>query len=325
MPGAPIISSTNTVSIPDLILEHRDLFACPNCRASLRLDGSDLVCHQCGASYRISEEGIPLLFCPTEGWTDGRDVTRIVKQFYHVNPLPNYDDLNSRDNLSEKINKGIVARLLDEHIPVGSLVLQVGCGTGQLANFLGLSWKRKVFGADLCLNSLRLAAGFRDRFSVNHAAFLQMNLFRPAFRERIFDVVICNGVLDHTADPVKGLRSLATLVKPGGIIVIGLYNRIGRLRQMFADKYKRPYESKHSFSETIQWIESSGFEFLMTIPKISSEPLSPDEKPFEPHSKGTSITRFLAEVEMLLKGGVDAGQFIVIGRKIVSDHGMKIE
>ncbi len=60
----------------------------------------------------------------------------------------------------------------------------------------------------------------------------------------------------------------------------------------------------------------------MTIPKISPEPFSPDEKRFEPHSKGSSITRFLAELEMLLKSGIDGALFVVIGRKKI---GMKIE
>ena len=256
--------------------------------------------------------------------------SEIVKEFCQINPSPNYDDLDSRESLSEKANRGIVARLLDEHIPVGSLVLEVGCGTGQLTNFLGLSWKRKVFGADMCLNSLRLAKEFRDRFSINHAAFLQMNLFRPGFRENTFDVVICSGVLPHTGDPLGGFRSVARLVKPGGVILIGLYNKIGGLPSDFrrwmlrfsGEKYKHQHESKHTFSEAIQWLESSGFEFLMTIPKISPEPFSPDEKPFEPHSKGSSITRFLAEVEILLKGGVADALFVVIGRKKI---GMKIE
>jgi 2-polyprenyl-3-methyl-5-hydroxy-6-metoxy-1,4-benzoquinol methylase len=110
------------------------------------------------------------------------------------------------------------------------------------------------------------------------AAFLQMNLFRPAFRKASFDLVICNRVLHHTGDPARGFRSLARLIKPGGHIIIGLYNRIGRLttdlrrfllnkfgdslrcldahmrdkslnesrkRAWFMDQYKHPHESKH--------------------------------------------------------------------------------
>ncbi len=330
------------------LVEHLELLACPNCRGALRLGGSEFACKACGASYPVSEDGIPLLFLPNEGRTDREDLTQIVKTFYEANPFPNYDEVDSRESLARKASRGIFARLLDEQIPAGSLVLEVGCGTGQLTNFLGLSWKRKVFGADMCLNSLRLAKGFRDRFSVNQAAFLQMNLFRPCFVDNRLDVVICSGVLHHTGDPLGGFRSLARLVKPGGVLLIGLYNKIGRLptdfrrwifrnlgdgfsflddhmrnknynearkRAWFMDQYKHPHESKHTFSEAIEWFESSGFQFLMTIPKIGSEPFTANEKLFERHSKGTRMSRFLTEVEMLMTGGRDGALFITIGRK----------
>src|ERR1017187_5641223 len=142
--------------IADLFEENKEILACPSCRAPIRFSRPAMACEACGATYPFSEEGIPLLFCPNEGWTGHTDVTEAVKAFYEVNPFPNYDDLDSRESLAEKANRGIFARLLDEQIPIGALVLEVACGTGQLTNFLGQSWKRKVFGADLCLNSLRL-------------------------------------------------------------------------------------------------------------------------------------------------------------------------
>src|SRR4029077_6580167 len=107
----------------------------------------------CGAIYPFSEEGIPLLFCPNEGWTDRKDVTDAVKAFYEQYPFPNYDDVDSRESLAEKASRGTFARLLDEQIPFGSMVLDVACGTGQMTNFLGQSWKRKIIGTDICLNS----------------------------------------------------------------------------------------------------------------------------------------------------------------------------
>src|SRR5262249_6344110 len=99
----------------------------------------------------------------------------------------------------------------------------------QLANFLAASGPRCVFGTDISISSLRLAKSFRDRWNVRNAAFIQMNLFKPCFRNNVFDVVVCNGVLHHTGGPVEGFRSLVSLVRPGGIIVIGLYNRIARI------------------------------------------------------------------------------------------------
>jgi len=332
----------------DLILEHLSILACPACGAELEPAPREIGCSQCRARYPIGDEGIPLLFCPNEGWTDRRDVTDMVKSFYEENPFPNYDDLDSRESLARKARQGVFARLLDQQIPAGSLVLEAGCGTGQLTNFLGLSWKRKVFGSDVCLNSLRLAHGFRERYSIHHTGFLQMNLFRPVFRPETFDVVICNGVLHHTGDPAGGFRSLARLVKPGGVILFGLYNWIGRLttdlrrhlfrglgskvnfldghlrnknynearkRAWFMDQYRHPHESKHPYSEALQWLESEGFQYLLSIPKVDGSPFSPEEKLFEPHDRGSRWTRLMTEVEMLMGGGVDGALYITIGRK----------
>ena len=48
---------------------------------------------------------------------------------------------------------------MNEQIPFNVNVLEVGCGTGQLTNYLGLA-SRNVFGTDMCLNSLKLAEVF---------------------------------------------------------------------------------------------------------------------------------------------------------------------
>src|SRR5262245_13608261 len=102
-------------------------------------------------------DGIPNLFIPTNPDADHRDWTEIVKEFYEETPFPNYDRIDSRQVLEAKARRGLFAALLDEQMPADSLVFEAGCGTGQLSNFLGMSWKRKVFAGDICLNSLRLA------------------------------------------------------------------------------------------------------------------------------------------------------------------------
>ncbi len=329
----------------DLIVKNLEMFACPKCGGTLRLDGEQLSCKNCNALYP-SDNGIPLLFHPHDPADQKRDVTDVVKSFYEKNPFPNYDDFDTSESLAEKANKGVFARLLDEQIPFGSRVIECGCGTGQLSNFLGLRWGRTVFGTDLCLNSLRLAKGFRDRCNIKNAGFLQMNLFRPAFQEGVFDVVISNGVLHHTSDPFGGFKSISRMVKPGGHIIIGLYNTIGRLptdfrrflfrmsgdrlrflddhmrnktynearkRAWFMDQYKHPHESKHSYTEVVEWYESNGFEFVSSIPKADFGNFSQEEKLFEAHDSGTGMSRFLTQAGMMFTG--DGGLFIIIGRK----------
>jgi 2-polyprenyl-3-methyl-5-hydroxy-6-metoxy-1,4-benzoquinol methylase/uncharacterized protein YbaR (Trm112 family) len=322
-----------------------DIYICPVCNQELALEGPEIRCQACRTSFPM-DNAIPLLFAPADGET--RRVTEVVKAFYEENPFPNYDDLDSSESLIEKANRGIFARLLDEQIPMEARVLEVGCGTGQLTNFLGISPGREVYGSDMCLNSLRLAKSFRDKSGIRNSNFVQMNLFKPAFRPSTFDIVISNGVLHHTNDPLGGFRSISRLVKPGGCIVIGLYNRIGRLttdarrllfrisggrllkldahmrnenynearkRAWFMDQYKHPQESKHSYDEVIGWFESNGFDYLFSIPKIDSSPLLAHEELFEPHDKGTRMTRLRCQIKMLLAGGVDGALFIMIGRK----------
>src|SRR5215831_17876094 len=110
-----------------------DILRCPRCGGVLHDEESLLRCHDCGQTYPIME-GIPQLFMPNE-WGDGRlDVTNVVKDFYEQTPFPNYDDLDSRESLRGKARLGVFARLLDEQVPPGAMVLEAGCGTGQLSN-----------------------------------------------------------------------------------------------------------------------------------------------------------------------------------------------
>jgi SAM-dependent methyltransferase len=318
-----------------------DVLACPYCGGGLRYDGERIHCLGCDKSFNV-DSGIPQLFAPHDPAQQKGDVTEIVKAFYEENPFPNYDDIDSEATLMEKATRGVFARLLGEQIPQGALVLEVGCGTGQLTNFLGMHYNRRVFGSDMCLHSLRLANGFRERCRIKNAGFTQMNLFRPAFKPGVFDLVVSNGVLHHTADPRGAFESIARLVKPNGVIIIGLYNKIGRLTTDFkrflfrvsADKLsfldahmrnknynqdrKRAWfydQYKHTYSEVIEWFESNGFEYLFSIPKIEAGAFSNDEQLFVKHDKGTRFTRFLTELEMLLQGGVDGALYIMIGRK----------
>ena len=211
---------------------------------------------------------------------------------------------------------------------------------------------RTVIGSDLCLNSLRLAEEFRTRHGLRRARFAQMNLFRPAFHDETFDYVLANGVLHHTSDPRGGFRSIARLVKPGGYIVIGLYNRYGRLlldarRVMFrltgnrfknldpylrseplskakrdawfADQYLHPHESKHTLGEVLDWFGEAGIDFVNAIPKPTPwEPFVEGERLFEPCSPGTRLDRALAQGKSFFTGSREGGFFIVIGRRRAS-------
>jgi SAM-dependent methyltransferase len=201
----------------------------------------------------------------------------------------------------------------------------------------------------MCLNSLRLGQDFARKHDLGRVNFVQMNLFRPIFRPESFDLVISNGVLLTTWDPFRAFQSIARLVKPGGYILIGLYNKYGRLitdfrrllfrltgdrflsldpnlrkaglsdakkRAWFADQYKHPNETKHTIGDTLRWFEQTGFRFVRSIP--SSKPfraLSESDRLFQPETPGNALERLLVELGMIFRGSREGGFFTVIGRK----------
>jgi carbamoyltransferase len=322
-----------------------ELLRCPACGGEFAVSGVRATCRGCGAQ-REKTEGIWRMFQPSEPF-DG-DITQIVKGFYEEHPFPNYDEDESLASLMGKARRGIYARLLGEQIPFDGRILEVGCGTGQLSNFLGIG-NRTMVGADLCGNSLKLAEGFRSRHGLERVRFLQMNLFRPAFAPQSFDVVLCNGVLLTTTDPKSGFDSIARLVKPGGHIVIGLYNTWGRLavdtrRQFFRltggrfrwvdphlrgqrmspekqdawfyDQYRHPHETKQSMGEVLGWFDDAGFDFVSSVPKTSPwHPFTEREDLFRPAPRGTPLERGLVQAGMIVTGNREGGFFIMIGRR----------
>jgi carbamoyltransferase len=320
--------------------------ACPvGDGGTLVADGDGIKCATCGRRYNV-DDGVPQMFWPHEPLPTGVDPTEAVKAFYEKTPFPNYDDHDSLRSLIEKSRRGVYADELNRALPFNSTVLEVGCGTGQLSNFLGVSCRR-VIGADMCLNSLRLAEQFRREHKLSRVRFVQMNLFRPPFRPGEFDVVLCNGVLHHTGDPRGGFEGLVPLVKPGGFIIVGLYNRYGRMlsgmrRRMFAlsggrgqwldpylrktrlstdkrrawfeDQYRHPHESTHTVGEVLEWFERTGLDFVRAVPSTTGEPdfaggLLTKTAP------GTAFDHLREQVKQVASGNREGGFFLMIAQK----------
>jgi len=206
-----------------------------------------------------------------------------------------------------------------------------------------------VFGTDICLNSLRLAQGFKQRNGLRNVHFVQMNLFRQVFRPGSFDAVISNGVLHSTSDTYKGFQTLARMVKPDGYLIIGLYHRYGRLATdlrrvvfratggrllfldprfrkegmgkarhaaWFADQYQHPHELKYTIGEILTWLAPNGLRLVKTIPKTRfGAKFTRDEKLFEPEPPGRAFERALVEWSKTFTGDREGGFFTVISQK----------
>src|SRR2546422_7837137 len=166
-----------------------DLLACPRCGGLLRA----LRCEACPAQYD-APGGIPDLRLPADARTEQ------VRGFYMAAPFPGYAPEETYCGLRARASRSPFARSLDAAIPGDGTVLEMGCGTGQLSLFLA-SAQRLVVGADLTRAALELGHRAAERFGVHGVRFVETDLHSPGLRAEAFDVVVCSGVLHHTANP----------------------------------------------------------------------------------------------------------------------------
>jgi SAM-dependent methyltransferase len=314
-----------------------DLLACPACGGAL---DAGLACAGCGAAWP-APDAIPRLRL------DGDARTETVRLFYDAAPFPGYPPGDSLTWLRARAGRSDFARLLDASIAGDARIVEVGCGTGQMSLYLARA-DREVVALDLSREALKLGADAARRYGIKGIAFVEADLTRLPLRPGAFDLVYSSGVLHHTPDPRAAFHRIAAAVKPGGMIVIGLYNRIARLplrlrrgiarlsgyrwvpfdpvlrdrkaeparrEAWLRDQYRHPEEHRHSVAEVRRWFAEAGIDWLRTYPStmIGEEP----EDLFAPAADAWRFEAWLAQLGWMRSLGGEGGLFVTVGRRPV--------
>ena len=117
--------------------------------------------------------------------------------------------------------------------PLSWLVLDAGAGEGIDLASVGLTPGCRAVGVELSPGGVRATAA---RIStVPHARLVQGSILSMPFRANAFDHAYSYGVVHHTVDPERAVREIARAVKPGGNVLIYVYEdfeRRGRAWQL---------------------------------------------------------------------------------------------
>jgi SAM-dependent methyltransferase len=312
-----------------------DLLACPRCEGSL---DAELRCLGCGSQWP-APDGIPCL----RGDTDAR--TEIVRRFYNEAPFPGYPPGDSLTWLRARAGRSAFAQLLDRSIGGDARIAEIGCGTGQMSLFLARA-DRELVALDLSREALKLGADAARRYGIDGVTFIEADLSRLPLRAGAFDLVYCSGVLHHTPDPRAAFSRIVQALRPGGVIVLGLYNSIARLplrlrrgiarltglrwvpfdpvlrdrdseparrEAWLRDQYRHPEEHRHSVGEVRRWFAEEGIEWLRTYPSTISgdEP----EDLFAPAADCWAAEAWAAQLGWMRSLGGEGGLFVTVGRR----------
>ncbi|MEK7509950.1 MAG: class I SAM-dependent methyltransferase [Patescibacteria group bacterium] len=120
-------------------------------------------------------------------------------------------------------------------------VLDVGCGTGEVARWLGEKGF-DVWAVDYLAEMIAIARQ-RTSQSNSNVHFEVADIYHLPFPSEKFDIVLCLGVLQTVNQPKKALVQLSRVLKPGGILVIRTLNSLS-LSSLFLRNIQRynPYE-----------------------------------------------------------------------------------
>jgi 2-polyprenyl-6-hydroxyphenyl methylase/3-demethylubiquinone-9 3-methyltransferase len=164
----------------------------------------------------------------------------------------------------------------------GRRVLDVGCGGGILSEAIARTGAR-VLGIDLAAPLLEVAElhALESGVAVDYRAIAAQDLALE--QPKGFDLVTCMEMLEHVPDPAAILQALASLVRPGGEVIVSTLHRTARAflvaivgAEYIARVLPRGTHEYLKFirpSELARWGRSAGLE-LRDLTGISYNPLT---------------------------------------------------
>lgn len=129
---------------------------------------------------------------------------------------------NFLEQLGELGRYSLITGYIQHFCPKGE-VLDVGCGTGLLAQRLVDSRIKKYTGIDLSSSAIEIA---KSKIQNSKMSFHNENA-AEYITDKKYDVVILNEVLYYIPDPDKQTLRYLEMLKPKGVLIVSNYREPG--------------------------------------------------------------------------------------------------
>jgi SAM-dependent methyltransferase len=156
-------------------------------------------------------------------------VSRQYERWTYPDPIADLD-VWTRDHY-EYFDPAICHRLFwpDRPRPPQLDILIAGCGTNQAAVFAYNNRASRVVAIDISEASLAHEQYLKEKHILSNLELRRMPIEELASLGRDFDLIISTGVLHHIADPLVGMKALASCLRRDGVVALMLYAKYGRV------------------------------------------------------------------------------------------------
>jgi len=166
-----------------------------------------------------------------------------VRDFYETHPYPKpLRNLDRHRELYRNPDRRRAQTLLlwpSEKLRPNRKILVAGCGTSQGALYALREPDAHVTAIDISEISLRHTRELQHQYGLRNLELHRLAIEEVGELGRVFDQIVCTGVLHHLPDPELGLRALRDILTPNGAIHVMVYARYGRAGIYMMQEYCR--------------------------------------------------------------------------------------
>ena len=148
-----------------------------------------------------------------------------VKEFYSKINFPGLYTIDDLNFYSDNVINDYL-KIFDDRVKQATRVLDVGCGSGFIINFLANRYPDIIFDAVDFSDSINFAQQFSSEHDIKN-----INYYKEDFllwnSEHRYDLIISNGVLHHMPEYQRAIDKIYQLAT--NTVIIGIYNSYGKL------------------------------------------------------------------------------------------------
>ena len=203
----------------------------------------------------------------------------------------------------------VILQTYTGQIPAESLVLDIGCGMGQLTIFVSRHLHRKTIGVDIDPVSLKLASS-RCRDGASESRFVLFDGGCFPFVSNGFEMAFAHEVIEHVPEAVSFLTEVHRLLKPGGFLIVTTPNAS---IEPFSEQSHPDHVRHYNSSELADLLTTSGLSVIeicfrhhkiaafidRVLSRLAARVL--DSKEFQPHMHDYAVKRQAGLERALLK------------------------
>lgn len=206
------------------------------------------------------------------------DAASQIQTFYSKIKFPGLYDLDDLNFYQESIDNKFLS-VYNTGIQDSERILDIGCGTGFITNFLAIKNPNIRIDAIDFSDGIEFAQEFTAENNIKNVTYYKEDFFKfiPTHQ---YDCIICNGVLHHMPKYKDAIDKIKTMITPSGRLILGVYNHYGKsIKKIFPVTYRSellrtdqedvPYETNFTNKEFLNYFKE--FKINTIHPSINNQ------------------------------------------------------